>query len=67
MKGLTQTKVLRHLRAADWVVADAAKALGVSKQAVYDAIRRFKIRRLPQRDLGEKRRLASLARWRGAA
>lgn len=64
MKGLSRTRVTLAMRAADWVVADAAKALGVSRQAVYDAMERFGIKRQPQPDLGEKRRRAALASWR---
>ena len=63
-KGLSKTRVKLALRAADWVVADAASSLGVSRQAVYLAIERFGIKRQPQPDLGEKRRRAALASWR---
>lgn len=33
------------LEAADWIVIDAARALGVSRQAVYDAMKRHGIER----------------------
>lgn len=66
MKGLTHTSVLRALRRNGWVIADAAQALGVSKQGLYKAMRRYVIKRQPQPDLGEKRRRAAFARWRGA-
>lgn len=35
------------LATADWIIKDAARALGVSRQAIYDAMERHGIERRP--------------------
>ena len=49
--------VLAALRAARWIRADAAKALGISRQALYQSIARLGIELLPPHPdvLGEAR------------
>jgi DNA-binding NtrC family response regulator len=63
-------KVLNALDAACWNVKEAAAVLGVSRQAVYDAMRRFGIERLPSQEdralISERARRSAYARWRSA-
>jgi len=40
-------RLLDALRTARWIITDAARALGVSRQAIYLALTRYQIRRLP--------------------
>ncbi len=39
--------LLAALRGAHWIIKDAARALGCSRQAIYDAMRRHDIERQP--------------------
>jgi transposase len=63
----SREQVLRALRAAHWNVKEAAAALRVSRQAVYDAMRRFGIERKPSQEdpavVSERARRSANARW----
>lgn len=60
---LSRGDVVKALKDHRGCVREAAGALGVTKQAVYYAVERFKIRKPKQPDISEKRRKAALARW----
>jgi hypothetical protein len=45
---LTDREVLvQTLKSCRWVISEAARVLGVSRQAIYDAMARFEIKRRP--------------------
>lgn len=63
---LTRSKLKQALRDSGGNVASAALALGVSRQAVYHAVGRFRIRRRRESKavISEKARRSAYARWR---
>jgi hypothetical protein len=62
---LTRRTVRAALVSSEWNVRAAAAALGVTRQAVYLAIERFKIRRRAEAPevVSERNQRAARARW----
>jgi hypothetical protein len=62
---LTRETVRAALISAEWNVRAAAEALGVTRQAVYLAVERFKIRRRAEAPevVSERNQRAARTRW----
>jgi len=44
----SKERLVAALQQARWIIAEAARSLGVSRQAIYDAMRRHGVRRRQQ-------------------